>query len=102
MFMILVIKDLKAEGNNSQKLFGNDNPLRIEIGCGKGDYTALTTVDALASDVEFYAIGFKKGSALTEKVNEQLDKLGKDGTIKTLAEKYGVATTAITDFADQK
>ena len=70
--------------------------------CGKGDYTALTTVDALASEVEFYAIGFKKGSALTEKVNEQLDKLGKDGTIKTLAEKYGVATTAITDYSDQK
>ena len=70
--------------------------------CGKGDYANLQIVDALSSEVEYYAIGFKKGSELTAKVNEQLDKLAKDGTIKTLAEKYGVANTAITDFADQK
>lgn len=70
--------------------------------CGKGDYANLAIIDALSSDVEYYAIGFKKGSELTTKVNEQLDALAKDGTIKTLAEKYGVANTAITDFADQK
>ena len=69
---------------------------------GKGDYASLTIVDGLSSDVEYYAIGFKKGSELTAKVNEQLEKLGADGTIAKLAEKYGVATTAITDFADQK
>lgn len=70
--------------------------------CGKGDYAALSIVDALSSDVEYYAVGFKKGSALTAKVNAQFEKLGKDGTIKALAEKYGLATSAITDFADQK
>ena len=70
--------------------------------CGKGDYADLQVVDALSSDVEFYAIGFKKGSELTAKVNEQLDALAADGTIATLAEKYGVANTAITDFSDQK
>lgn len=70
--------------------------------CGKGDYANLTIVDAFSSDVEYYAIGFKKGSDLTKKVNEQLDKLGADGTIKALAVKYGVETTAITDYADQK
>ncbi len=70
--------------------------------CGKGEYENLTTVEALSSDVEFYAIGFEKGSELTEKVNEQLEKLAEDGTIAELAEKYGVATTAITDFSDQK
>ena len=69
---------------------------------GKGDYADLTIVDALSSEVEYYAIGFKKGSALTANVNAQLDALGKDGTIKALAEKYGVANTAITDFSDQK
>lgn len=68
---------------------------------GKGDYADLMIVDALSSDVEYYAIGFKKGSELTAKVNEQLVKLGADGTIAKLAEKYGVATTAITDFSDQ-
>ena len=69
---------------------------------GKGDYADLKVVEALSSDVEFYAIGFKKGSELTAQVNAQLEALAADGTISTLAEKYGVATTAITDFSDQK
>ena len=70
--------------------------------CGKGDYADLKIVEGLSSDVEFYAIGFKKGSELTAKVNEQLAKLGEDGTIADLAEKYGVSNTAITDYSDQK
>ncbi|MBE6642418.1 MAG: transporter substrate-binding domain-containing protein [Ruminococcaceae bacterium] len=69
---------------------------------GKGDYAELKIVEELSSDVEFYAIGFKKNSELTAKVNEQLEKLAADGTIATLAEKYGVQNTAITDFSDQK
>lgn len=69
---------------------------------GKGDYADLKVVDALSSDVEFYAIGFKKGSELTANVNAQLEALAADGTIAALAEKYGVSNTAITDFADQK
>lgn len=69
---------------------------------GKGDYANIEIVDGLSSDVEYYAIGFKKGSDLTAKVNEQLEKLAEDGTIGKLAEKYGVSNTAITDFSDQK
>lgn len=69
---------------------------------GKGDYKDLVVVDALSSDVEYYAIGFKKGSDLTAQVNKVLEKLAKDGTIAALAEKYDVANTAITDFSDQK
>lgn len=69
---------------------------------GKGDYADLKVVDALSSDVEFYAIGFKKGSELTANVNAQLEALAADGTIAALAEKYGVSNTAITDFSDQK
>ena len=69
---------------------------------GQGDYAGLAIVEDLSSEVEYYAIGFKKGSELTAKVNEQLEALAKDGTIAKLAEKYGVANTAITDFADQK
>ena len=70
--------------------------------CGKGDYANLVIVDALSSEVEYYAIGFEKGSELTAKVNEQLVALAADGTIAKLAEKYGVSNTAITDFSDQK
>lgn len=69
---------------------------------GKGDYADLEVVDALSSDVEYYAIGFKKGSELTAQVNAELEKLAADGTIAELAEKYGVSNTAITDFSDQK
>ncbi len=50
----IVIKDLKAEGNSSQALFGNDNPLRIEIGCGKGDFIVGTAQKE--PDVNFLAV----------------------------------------------
>ena len=69
---------------------------------GKGDYAQIAIVEDLSSDVEYYAIGFKKGSELTAKVNAQLEALAADGTIAKLAEQYGVANTAITDFSDQK
>lgn len=50
----IVIKDLKAEGNTSQALFGNYNPIRIEIGCGKGDFIVGTA--AKEPDVNFLAV----------------------------------------------
>ena len=68
---------------------------------GKGDYANLKILEELSSEVEYYAIGFKKGSALTAQVNAQLEALAADGTITTLAKKYGVENTAITDFMDQ-
>jgi polar amino acid transport system substrate-binding protein len=70
--------------------------------CGKGDYADLKIVDGLNSDLEYYAIGFKKGSDLTEKVNAELEKLGEDGTLMTLAEKYGLGNSVVTDFTNQK
>lgn len=71
--------------------------------CGNGDYKDLVIVDGLSSDVEYYAIGFKKGNTLRDKVNEQLEKCGQDGTIDELIKKYPkVANTAIKDFSDQK
>ena len=69
---------------------------------GKGDYANLKIVEALSGEAEYYAIGFKKGSDLTAKVNEQLEKLAKDGTIAKLAEQYNVSATVITDFTKLK
>ncbi|MBQ8448149.1 MAG: transporter substrate-binding domain-containing protein, partial [Clostridia bacterium] len=69
---------------------------------GKGDYANLVIVETVSGTEEFYAIGFKKGSDLTAKVNKALEELAADGTIAKLAEKYGVSNTAITDFSDQK
>ena len=70
--------------------------------CGKGDYENLMIVEDLSSDVEYYAIGFKKGSELTAKVNKTLEKLAADGTIAKIAKEYGVENPAITDFSNQK
>ena len=50
----IVIKDLRAEGNSSQTLFDNDKPLRIEIGCGKGDFIVGTAEKE--PDVNFLAV----------------------------------------------
>ena len=50
----IVINDLKAEGNTAQALFGNSNPIRIEIGCGKGDFIVGTA--AKEPDVNFLAV----------------------------------------------
>ena len=68
----IVIRDLKAEGNTAQALFGNDNPIRIEIGCGKGDFIVGTA--AKEPDVNFLAV---------EKVSDVLviaaEKVNKSG-----------------------
>ena len=50
----IVIKDLREEGKSSQQLFGNDNPIRIEIGCGKGDFIVGTA--AKEPGVNFLAV----------------------------------------------
>ena len=68
---------------------------------GKGDYANLEVVTSLSSDPEYYAIGFKKGSELTAKVNAALEELAADGTIDAIAKRYNLAT-AITDFSNQK
>ncbi len=69
---------------------------------GKGDYSGLQIVEALSSDVEYYAVGFKKGSVLTEKVNAEFEALAESGYLMELATRYGVNTTVVTDFSDQK
>ena len=68
---------------------------------GKGSYAELEIVTALSGDLEYYAIGFKKGSDLTEKVNKALEELAAEGVIGTLAERYNLGTE-ITDFTNQK
>ena len=57
--------------------------------CGKGDYADLAIVDAIELDSEIYAIGFKKGSDLTAKVNEAIKTLEANGKLMEIAKKYG-------------
>ncbi len=56
--------------------------------CGNGDYSDLVIVDAIELDSEIYAVGFKKGSELTAKVNDAIKQLDENGTLATLAAKY--------------
>lgn len=57
--------------------------------CGKGDYEDLAIVTAIELESEIYAVGFKKGSDLTEKVNEAIKTLEKNGKLMDIAKKYG-------------
>ena len=56
---------------------------------GEGtSYANLTYTVALNS--EEYGVGFRKGSELAEKLNAFLDSAMADGTVMSIAEKYGV------------
>ena len=57
--------------------------------CGSGDYADLAIVDAIELESEIYAIGFKKGSDLTAKVNAAIEELEANGKLMELATKYG-------------
>ena len=57
--------------------------------CGKGDYADLAIVDAIELESEIYAIGFKKGSDLTAKVNAAIKELEQNGKLMEIAKKYG-------------
>ncbi len=57
--------------------------------CGQGDYQDLMIVEEIVLDSEIYAIGFEKGSELTAKVNDAIKTLFENGTMATLAAKYG-------------
>lgn len=56
---------------------------------GEGtDFADLMVVDGLELTHEEFAVGLRKGSDFTEKLNETLQELAVDGTVAALAEKY--------------
>ena len=57
--------------------------------CGKGDYADLAIVESIELESEIYAVGFKKGSDLTAKVNKAIKELEENGKLMELAKKYG-------------
>ncbi|MBQ4121319.1 MAG: transporter substrate-binding domain-containing protein [Clostridia bacterium] len=69
---------------------------------GTGDYTDLSINEAFDLGSEVYAIGARKGSDLTAKINEAIVALSKDGTLKTIAEKYGLENDLIPNIGDAK
>jgi polar amino acid transport system substrate-binding protein len=63
---------------------------------GSGDYSDLAVAD-ITLDFEVYAVGFKKKSDLTEKVNKALKELYDEGKMKELAKKYGLEDSLVLD-----
>lgn len=68
---------------------------------GKGDFSKIVINEGIEIAAEYYAIGFKKGSDLTAKVNEKLVEYAGDGTLAALAKKYGLSNQIILDYTDQ-
>lgn len=65
--------------------------LMIFGGIGEGTPFADLTIDTHPmSDDEVMVIAFRRGSDLTKKVNKIMEKLKQNGTIKTIAKKYGI------------
>ncbi len=56
--------------------------------CGQGDYTDLSIVETITLPSEVYAVGFKKDSELTAKVNAAIKELFENGKMAELAAKY--------------
>ena len=59
-------------------------------------FADLTIVEnALTTQDEYYSIAFRKGSDVTAKVNAILKDLKADGTVDTLAKKYGLTDAIV-------
>ncbi|MCI8331643.1 MAG: transporter substrate-binding domain-containing protein [Clostridiales bacterium] len=83
--------DTLAEVKSGAVDFAVIDILLAERLTGKGNYSDLQIADIeLDSDTEVYAVGFKKGSELTEKVNQAMKELYDEGKLTELAEKYNI------------
>ncbi len=68
---------------------------------GVGDYTDLAINEAVQPEAEVYAIGARKGSDFTAKVNEAIVALSESGKLAELAEKYGLTNDLVTEFGSE-
>ena len=68
---------------------------------GTGDYASLEINNAVQPESEVYAIGCRKGSDLTEKINEAIKALYEDGTMKKIAEKYGLENDLVENIGSK-
>ncbi len=59
--------------------------------------SSLMIVDSINFEAEQYGIAARKGSGLAKKINEALIDLSKAGTVKTIADKYGITSELCID-----
>ncbi len=86
-------KDILLEVKAGTVELGVLDYVMAKASIGEGtDYSDLMIVEGVELAPEEYAIGMRKGDTETiEKVNGAIDELVADGTLKALAEKYGLA-----------
>ena len=65
---------------------------------GNGDYATLAINEGIELAGEYYAVGFKKGSDLTAKINELFVEYAESGYLMELATKYGLENSIITEY----
>ena len=66
--------------------------------CGNKSYAdTLKIVEGVTLATEQYGIAVRKGSGLMKKINTALVELAKDGTVKTIADKYGLTSEVCID-----
>ena len=58
--------------------------------CGQGDFADLAIAEDIVLDSEIYAIGFKKDSPLTAKVNAAIKQLEENGKLMEIATRWGL------------
>ena len=63
---------------------------------GSGNYADLVIAD-ITLDSEVYAVGFAKGNALRDKVNDAMKALFDEGKLQELAKKYGLENSLTLD-----
>ena len=68
---------------------------------GVGDYADLAINDAVQPESEVYAIGCRKGSDLTAKINEAIKALYEDGTLAAIAAKYGLTNDLVENIGSK-
>ena len=64
---------------------------------GQGDFQDLVIADIDLGD-EWYAIGFRRGDPLRDRVNEAILQLYQDGTLMQIATKYGLEDRLVIDL----
>lgn len=78
----LVIHEPKLQKGNWQQLFGNDHPIHLEIGMGKGKF--LTTLAALHPEINY--IGMERYDSVLYRALEKLEELPELPNLRFLCE----------------
>ena len=68
---------------------------------GTGDYASLAINTAVEPESEVYAIGCRKGSDLTAKVNEAIEALSENGKLAEIAAKYNLTNDLIANIGKE-